>query len=168
MIRPATSDDAPQIVRIYNHYILHSTATFEVTPIDHTEMARRITQITHTDPFIVQTDIHGNLLGYAYTHPWKPRKAYEHTHEVAIYVSPDNLHQGIGRNLLTTLIHTCRKTQCCRVLIACITAENTPSRQLHLQLGFRQVSDFKAVGEKFGRLLDITDYQLTLTPTHNP
>ena len=49
-----------------------------------------------------------------------------------------------------------------RVLIACITAENTGSLEFHKSLGFTQVSFFHNVGEKFGRLLDVIDMELQL------
>lgn len=47
-------------------------------------------------------------------------------------------------------------------LVACITADNEPSRRLFESIGFRRVSHFEQVGRKFGRWLDVVDYELLL------
>ena len=49
-----------------------------------------------------------------------------------------------------------------KVLVACITYGNESSIKFHERLGFEQVSHFKQVGMKFGRTLDVVDYQLIL------
>ncbi len=47
-------------------------------------------------------------------------------------------------------------------LIACLTEPNEGSTSLHTKLGFQKVSHFKEVGLKFGRWLDVSDYELIL------
>lgn len=47
-------------------------------------------------------------------------------------------------------------------LIACITEGNNSSFILHEKLGFERVSHFKKVGMKFGKYLDVIDYELIL------
>ncbi len=42
MIRDVRPEDIPQITELYNYYVLHSEATFEVEPISQTEMERRM------------------------------------------------------------------------------------------------------------------------------
>lgn len=60
------------------------------------------------------------------------------------------------------LIDACR-TKGCHALIACITGDNEPSITFHERLGFTKVSCFNQVGRKFGRWLDVVDYELLLT-----
>ncbi|MDE5920508.1 MAG: N-acetyltransferase, partial [Paramuribaculum sp.] len=62
--------------------------------------------------------------------------------------------------LLRRLIEACRRDNKPHALIACITADNDISRRLHEREGFRQVSEFKAVGLKLGCRLDVVDYEL--------
>ena len=45
---------------------------------------------------------------------------------------------------------------------ACITVPNEASTALHEALGFTCVSRFREVGHKFGRWLDVADYELIL------
>ena len=44
-IRPAKLADIPAIARIYAHAVEHGTASFELTPPDQAEMARRMTAL---------------------------------------------------------------------------------------------------------------------------
>lgn len=74
---------------------------------------------------------------------------------------PEYSGKGIGKQLMQRLIGECRK-EGYHALIACITAGNEISNSLHLQLGFKPVSHFEKVGMKFGRWLDVFDYELLL------
>jgi len=160
MIRDVTVDDACDIATIYNEYVLRSTATFEIEAVGEDEMRRRIADISGCFPYIVhQTG--GTVDGYAYAHLWHERAACRRTWETTVYVARDNQHHGIGRQLMERLIGLCREGDC-RTLIARITQDNTASFGLHAKLGFRQVGCCEKVGEKMGRLLDLTDWQLTL------
>ncbi len=107
------------------------------------------------------TDDDGKVLGYAYVHPWKERAAYHRTFETTVYVHPDFHHMGIATALMREIIRECRDLPV-HALIACITGGNTASTSLHEKLGFKKVSEFKEVGEKFGRVLDVVDYELIL------
>lgn len=160
MIRLVHPDDAADIVAIYNHYITQTTVTFEVVPLTVSEMLGRITHISQDYPFLVYEE-GGKVQGYCYAHPWKEREAYRYTLETTIYLSPSCVGLGIGRQLMQKLIMKCHQLPC-HALIACITAENTASCDFHTQLGFLPVSRFKEVGQKFGRWLDVVDYELLL------
>jgi len=45
-IRPAVAADLPSITEIYEHAVRFGTATFELTPPDLSEMARRFDALT--------------------------------------------------------------------------------------------------------------------------
>ena len=47
---------------------------------------------------------------------------------------------------------------CCRAA----AGSPAPSRRLFESIGFRRVSHFEQVGRKFGRWLDVVDYELLL------
>ena len=128
------------VCEIYNEYILHATATFEVEPVTAGEMERRMGEITPRCPYFVWTGDDGRVDGYAYAHPWQERAAYGRTWETTVYVRRGYAGRGIGSALMRRLI----------------------SRRMHERLGFRQVSLFKEVGWKFDRWLDVTDYELLL------
>lgn len=160
MIRKVRLTDCKAITDIYNEYIVNSTATFETEPISNNEMERRISGIMSQYPYLVY-EIDDTIVGYCYAHAWKERAAYSKTLETTVYVSAKCRGKGIGKQLMINLIEECKKRDY-SVLIACVTAENEKSRTFHLKLGFKQVSLFEKVGVKFGRTLDVADYELLL------
>ena len=159
-IRPLSDADIGAITDIYNHYIRHSTATFETEPVTADEMCRRLSDIAASFPCLV-CEVDGEVAGYCYTHLWQVRAAYRHTLEVAVYLSPHHTGKDMGFRLMRRLIGECRALNC-HALIACVTAENEASCALHRKLGFRQVARYAEVGRKFGRWLDVVDFELLL------
>lgn len=81
--------------------------------------------------------------------------------ETTVYLSPAVVGRGIGTLLMKNLIEECRLSEY-KALIACITEGNSESMALHKKLGFKQVSFFEKVGFKFGRWLNVIDYELLL------
>lgn len=154
-------NDAEALAAIYNEYVLGTTISFETEAISPAQMARRIAGFASQYPYLVYEEA-GQVLGHCYAHRWKERAAYARTWESTIYLAPQACGKGVGQALMQELISRCRAAGC-RVLIACITQGNERSCRFHESLGFRRVSHFHAVGEKFGKLLDVVDYQLNLT-----
>lgn len=159
-IRIAEVGDAAALAEIYGWYVENSTATFDTEKPSVEDMKRRIEEIGAKYPFFVYEE-DGDVAGYCFVHEWKPRSAYSHTVENAIYLRHGMQGNGIGQILMARLKEACRKRGF-RVIIACITKENEESIRFHKKLGFRQVSDFKEVGYKFGRCLDVIDLELIL------
>ncbi len=161
MIRPIRIEDAAAVAAIYNHYIEHSTATFDTEPLSDRQMLSRLEAIVGRRPGYVSLSEAGEFQGYTYAHPWKEKAAYRYTLETTIYLTPRFVGQGVGRALLSHLVEGCRR-EGYRSLIACITQGNVASEVLHRKMGFRPVSRFVQVGTKFGRWIDVADYQLLL------
>ncbi|MDE6577696.1 MAG: GNAT family N-acetyltransferase [Muribaculaceae bacterium] len=152
--------DCKEIAEIYNGYIEDSTATFDTSALSEEDMREKLSKITETYPCFV-SEKNGKVTGYCYAHSWKSKAAYFPTVESTIYLREETQGRGLGRRLMENLIEECRKRGF-RNMIACVTAENDGSCIFHEKLGFRQVSFFSHVGEKFGRLLDVADFELKL------
>ena len=160
MMRKVERTDAAAITAIYNHYVLHSVATFDTDPVSESAMWEKVSQIAAKYPCWVEEEA-GEVIGYCYAHPWKEKAAYQTTLETTIYLSPEYTGKSIGRRMMEHLIADCRERGF-HALVACITADNVGSCHLHEQLGFRKVSHFEQVGQKFHRWLDVVDYELLL------
>ena len=166
MIREVqAAEDAAAIAAIYNEYVLHTTISFETAALTPQAMQARIEAYAAECPYLVYEEA-GHILGYCYAHRWKERAAYARTWESTMYLAPEAQGHGIGRALMQELITRCRAAGC-RVLIACITQGNERSCRFHESLGFRQASHFHAVGEKFGQLLNVVDYELNIQAPNN-
>jgi len=164
-IRPAKTADIPAITRIYAHAVEHGTASFELTPPDETEMARRMRDLMGKGfPYLV-AEIDGVLAGYAYAGPFRSRPAYRLTVENSVYIAPDTHRRGIGRALLAALIEAAQANGF-RQMIAVIgdSTKQAASIGLHAALGFRHVGILADVGFKHGRWLDSVLMQRALGP----
>jgi phosphinothricin acetyltransferase len=154
LIRNCTASDIPSIADLYAHHVMHSTSTFELTPPDTTEIARRRqTVLGEGLPYIV-ADAGGEIAGYAYATLYRPRPAYRFTVEDSIYIHPNHLRKGIGRLLLTELIERCEAGHWRQMIAVIGDSANTASTRLHEVLGFRHTGVFRSVGWKFDRWLD--------------
>jgi phosphinothricin acetyltransferase len=102
------------------------------------------------------------IVGWASLSPWSKRRAYAHTAEVSVYVHHEHRRRGFGKLLLQDLIKGARKAGLRVVLARVSRGETQASLLLHKSLGFQTVGTMHRVGEKFGRLLDVTLLELQL------
>ena len=158
LIEPCQPDDVAAVCEIYNHYIEHSTITFEEQTLSVTEMGSRIAAVQTLYPWLVCRD-KGRVVGYAYASRWKERAAYRHTAESTIYLKDGHGGRGIGKALYARLLDALAR-QDCHVILGCIALPNESSVALHESLGFTKVAHFSEVGRKFHRWLDVGYWQL--------
>lgn len=160
-IRPATLDDAHAIAHVYNHYVEHTTVSFEEATVSAEEMARRIAEVTQRGlPWLVADD-NGRIAGYAYASPWKPRSAYRYSVETSVYLASEQTGRGLGTALYRALFE-CLRQQGLRTAIGGIALPNAASVALHQKMGMERVAHFRDVCFKHGRWLDVGYWQVTL------
>ncbi len=163
-LRAAAAEDLDAVTAIYAHHVRTGTATFEIEPPDTREMQRRWRDITgHGLPYLVAV-ADGEVLGYAYAGPYRPRPAYRFTLEDSIYVHADASRRGIGRALLARLIDEAERAGARQMVAVIGDANNDPSIRLHAALGFDRVGLLSSVGNKFGRWLDVVLMQRGIGP----
>jgi len=161
-IRPATEADLPFITGIYEHAVRHGTATFELIPPDLAEMTRRYRALLDGGFPYLAAEVEGEVIGYAYAGPYRPRPAYRFTVENSIYLKPAIHRRGIGLQLLQRLLVECT-TRGYRQVIAVIgDSANAGSIGVHARCGFQMIGTHPNVGLKFGRWLDTVMMQLAI------
>ena len=162
-IRSAVAGDAAAINDIYNHYVLHSTCTYQEEP--ETLDERRRWLAAHTGAHVVRVAVEsdGTVVGWASLSAYHPRSAYRFTAENSIYLRHDRLGRGLGSQLLGDLITQARKGGF-HSIIAGASADQQASVALHRRAGFVPVSHLRQVGFKFGQWLDVVYLQLPLEP----
>ena len=161
-IRPTTEADLPSITAIYEHAVRFGTATFELIPPDLAEMTRRYRALVDGGfPYFV-AGLDGDVVGYAYAGPYRPRPAYRFTVENSVYLDPASHRRGIGLQLMERLIAEC-EARGFRQMIAVIgDSANVGSIGLHRRCGFQMIGTHPNVGLKFGRWLDTVMMQRAL------
>ena len=161
-IRPISLDDLDAVAEIYAHHVETGVATFELIPPDRSEWLRRFRQVTADGlPFLAAT-LDGDIAGYAYCAPWKPRPAYRHTVEDSIYVAPHAVGHGVGGRLLDALLVECMGTGIREVIAVIVDADGAASLALHRNRGFIDAGRLTSVGFKHGRWLDTILLQRSL------
>jgi len=159
-IRPATPDDADAIAVIYNHYVLHTTVTFEESPISAAEMGTRLQELDQARlPCLVGADDTA-VVGFAHASPWKGRCAYRYTVEVSVYLDPAQIGRGFGSQLYAALFPSLEGRM--HAAIAGIALPNDASVALHEKFGMRKVAHFAEVGFKFDRWVDVGYWERVL------
>lgn len=162
-LRSAVVEDLPYVLEIYNHYVLNSTVTFDEEPQTLAELRARFERIEKLGhPFIVAVSPSGQVLGFAYVHPWKAKAAYRFTVENTIYVGPAATGKGLGRALMAELLTRAKAAGIKEVVAVIADHAAEGSLALHRAFGFTETGHLGRVGFKFGRWLGTVLMQKSL------
>ena len=160
MIRAVKIEDAKDICEIYNYYVKNTIITFEEKPVQQSEMKNRIAQTTKALPWLVY-DNGQKIVGYAYASEWKSRCAYKHSVESTVYLQNGESGNGIGSLLYQRLIDQL-KAKKYHAAIGGISLPNEASIALHEKIGFEKIGQFREVGNKFDKWIDVGYWELIL------
>ncbi|MDE2134470.1 MAG: N-acetyltransferase [Alphaproteobacteria bacterium] len=158
VIRRAERDDLPALLAIYNHYIVHTPATFYIKP--HSLAQRRAWLDTFAPTGRHQCFVAakgGEAVGWACSGRFKEREAYDISVETSVYLAPGEQGKGLGRRLYQALFEALAREDVHRAFGG-ITQPNEASVGLHLAMGFTHVGTYREVGRKFGRFWDVAWY----------
>ena len=152
--RDVVAEDLPDILAIYNHYVLNTVVTLDEKPMTLAALRRKFAKTQEKKmPFIVAVNPAGQILGFAYVYPWREKAAYRFTVENAIYLGPAATGKGLGKALLGELIERSRAAGL-KDMIAVIADKGAEaSIAMHEKFGFKEVGHMGKVGFKFDRWL---------------
>lgn len=148
--RPARTDDAAAIARIYNQGIADRTATFETRPRS-PEDIRGWFDGVHP---LVAVEQDAALLAFGATFAYRPRDCYAGIAETSVYVDRAFRGLGAGRMALAALIDQAAAAGFWK-LVSRIFVENTASRRLVASLGFREVGVYEKHAQLEGVWRDV-------------
>jgi L-amino acid N-acyltransferase YncA len=161
LIREAKEDDLPQMLEIYNDIILTTTAVYQYEP-QTLDMRRTWFQSKQQQGFPIFVAEEGDQIkGFSTFGPFRAWAAYLYSVENSVYIAATERGKGIGKLLMPPLIDAAKKLGL-HTIIAAIDATNEASIRLHKYFGFKEVANFKEVGWKFDRWLDLKFLQLIL------
>lgn len=153
ILRLANKNDLPAINAIYNHYVLHSTCTYQITPSTAEERELWFEQHGGKHPVIVAEE-NGTVIGWSSLSKFHPRQAYDNSVEDSIYLHPEWRGKGLGSLLLADLIERA-KALGHHTMLGGIDADQAGSVALHTKFGFIECALYKQVGFKQDRWLDV-------------
>jgi L-amino acid N-acyltransferase YncA len=157
MIRPAVAADAAALCAIYNPHVANTIVTFEEQAVSAAEMADRIRETTQRWPWLV-LERGGDIAAYAYATAWKTRSAYRFSVETTVYVAEQHRRCGAGAAVYSELLVRLRALGA-HSAVGGIALPNAASVALHEKLGFEKIGQFREIGFKLGRWIDVGYWQ---------
>jgi phosphinothricin acetyltransferase len=161
-IRLAREADGEALADIYRPAVADRATSFEVDAPDAAEMARRVTSLTATHPWLVCVE-DGRTLGYAYASRHRDRAAYQWSVEVSAYVHAAAHRRGVGTGLYASLFSVLELLGY-RNAFAGITLPNDASVRFHESAGFVRVGTYRQIGWKLGAWHDVLWLQRDVAP----
>lgn len=165
-LRPVTVEDSDEILSIYAPYITDTVLTFEYEVPSGEAFRRRVEDIIADYPYLAAVE-EGRIIGYAYAHRARERKAYDWYAELSVYTKQGCGKKGVGTALYKALIELLT-AQNIQVLTAVISAPNPPSEALHKKTGFVQTGLHPKTGFKHGQWRDTLCMDLPITERDAP
>ena len=148
-IEPMLGEHAGAVLAIYQAGIDEGNATFEtLAPAWHEFSAARLPG----HRFVARAG--GEILGWVAACAVSDRCVYAGVVEHSVYVHPAGRGQGVGRQLLDTLIGSTEAAGIWTIQSG-IFPENTASAALHRAAGFRTVGIRERIGQHHGRWRDV-------------
>jgi len=158
-VRDGTAEDLPAMAAIYDEQVRSSVATFDTEPRGAAYLGEKLAAVDEGNVVLVACAPGGELLGYAFSGPFRPRPAYAGTKEVSVYLAESARGRGVGRLLYAALLARLDAAPGVHTQVAVIALPNDASLALHQALGFERVGVLREVGHKFGRYVDTAWYQ---------
>ncbi len=154
-IRTAVASDLEALTAIYNHYVRDTPVTFDLEPFGIDARRSWLDDFGVTGRYrMLVVEAAAGLLGYACSHRFRGKAAYDRSVETTIYLDPEATGKGVGRCLYEALFEELASEDV-HLALAGITLPNPASQALHRRLGFEPVGVFTQVGYKFGRYWDV-------------
>ncbi len=157
--RRATPADAAAIADIYNEGIEDGIATFE-TRLRTVDDVRK--WFGTRFPIVVVENTEGQVIAFASTSEYRPRECYAGIAEFSVYVARADRRRGAGRIAMQSLIKAARDAGFWK-LVSRVFPENSASRALLTELGFREVGIYKRHARSRGVWRDVIIVEALLT-----
>jgi L-amino acid N-acyltransferase YncA len=161
-IRLVRTEDAPELLRIYEPFVRETWISFEYEPPSVPEFERRIRSTTAASPWLVALE-GDEVVGYAYADKLRGRPAYQWAQETTVYVDRSRHRRGVARALYGVLF-AALQVQGYASAWAGIALPNPTSVALHEAVGFRPAGVWPSVGWKLGAWRDLGWWRLELLP----
>ncbi len=160
-IRPATVEDAADILSIYANYIRETTVTFETEVPSVEEFGERIEKVLLSYPWLV-CEVNGVVAGYAYASKHGERAAYKWSVDLSIYISKKYQRRNIATALYKALIVLLQR-QGYVMGYAGVSVPNLKSEEFHKRFGFQEVGTFENAGYKLGEWRGVKWFAIQLS-----
>src|SRR4051812_23535392 len=100
VIRRVEPEDLPALLEIYNHYVRETSITFDIEPRTLVQRQAWLDGFAPAGRYQCFVAVRNNkAVGWASSHRYNERVAYETTVASSVYLAPEVTGQGLGRQL---------------------------------------------------------------------
>ena len=160
IIRTAQEKDINALLDIYNYEVENSTSTFDLNPKTLEQWTVWFNNHNIGNHPLIVAEIDGEVAGYASLSSYREKEAYKSTVELSVYVDHQKRGRGVATALMRDIIAMAKADTTIHTIVSVITSENIVSEKLHYKMGFTHCGTIHQVGMKFGRYLDISNFEL--------
>ena len=158
LIRHVEPGDLPELLAIYNHYVVNTPVTFDLEPRTLAQRQEWLEGFAKTGRYQCLVAVRGNRpIGWACSARLKEKAAYDTSIETSVYLAPGEDGKGLGRRLYQTLFGALSGEDIHRAFGG-ITLPNEASVALHKAVGFQHIGTYNEIGRKFGKFWDVALY----------
>ncbi len=160
MIRKAIKDDIPALLEIYNYEVRQGIATLDINEKTVEQWTQWFNNHNIKNHPLIVFEEASLIKGYATLSSYREKEAYAATVELSIYVHPAYRNEGVGTALMREILNMARADSSVHTVVSVISSGNEASERLHEKFGFTFCGRIHEVGIKFGKHIDISNYQL--------
>ena len=153
-ITPATQQDLPQIVEIYNSTVASRQSTADLAPVSVADRRPWFDAHSGKRPLYVMKNEACEVVAWGSFSDYYPRHAYHISAEISIYVRQDLRGVGMGKDLLRYMLEKAPSLGIKNIL-AVIFGHNHASIRLFESFGFAEWGRLPQVCELDGKPADI-------------
>lgn len=149
VLRYATIEDLPEIIKIYNEAIKEGVSTADCKTVSVEEKIEWFRSHTEDNPLLVK-EYHGRIIAWISIQPFYPNLlAYTETARINIYIDKNFQGKKLGQQFLTEAIDLVRDKGI-KTLLGLIFSENIPSLKLFKKLGFKEWGNLNRIANVDG------------------
>jgi len=148
-----TEEHRVPVIDIFNTYIQNSFAAYPEAKVRY-DFYDRLLEITKGYPALIAKSGEGEVVGFAFLHPFHFASTFRRTAEITYFILPQHTRRGLGKTALDRLAEAGRALGVDR-LLASISSLNKESLRFHRKYGFQECGRFPEVGTKFGENFDV-------------
>lgn len=157
-IRRAEQGDLPELLAIYNHYVVNTPVTFDLEPRSLAQRREWFDSFASSGRYQCFVAVKGaKPIGWVCSARFKEKAAYDTSIETSVYLAPGEGGRGTGRRLYQTLLSALAGEDIHRAFGG-ITLPNDASVALHRSMGFEHIGTYREIGRKFGKFWDVALY----------
>ena len=159
-IRTAAPADIPGLRAIHDPHSLGTHTTFHTEPVP-PEVWRGRLASPHPGDHVVVAVEDDLVLGSAWSTEYRSKRGYDATRETSVYLADGASGRGLGRALYGELLGRLTAAGM-HTAVAGVALPNDASIALHTACGYEVIGNFREVGQKFGRWIDVLWFQKML------